>query len=99
MIATPRVSATGRLLVVVATLAARSASAAEPTEDDANAAALGGRYQEALDAYIRLYAKTREPTYLHNVARCYQKMGKPDEAIDYFNRYLGIAPDLDENVK
>ena len=94
-----RIPVTLGLIVLLTSVAPRLALAAEPTEDDANAAATAGRYQEALEAYSKLYLKTREPTYLHNVARCYQKLGRPDEAIDYFNRYLRLAKDLEESVK
>ena len=87
------------LVVLLTSLAPQLALAAEPTEDDANAAALAGRYQEALVAYTKLYSTTREPTYLHNIARCHQKLGHPDEAIDFFNRYLREAKDLEEDVK
>ncbi len=54
-----------------------------------------GEYQQALDIYAKLYAQTLHPTYLRNVGRCYQNMGKPDEAISSFHEYLRKAENLD----
>src|SRR5690242_10745546 len=47
-----------------------------------------GRYQQALDAFAKLYAETLHPTYLRNIGRCYQNMGEPDKAITSFRDYL-----------
>src|SRR4029077_5597286 len=47
-----------------------------------------GRYQQALDAFAKLYAETLHPTYLRNIGRCYQNMGEPDKAITSFREYL-----------
>jgi tetratricopeptide (TPR) repeat protein len=54
-----------------------------------------GEYQQALDIYAKLYAQTLHPTYLRNVGRCYQNMGKPDEAISAFREYLREAENLE----
>jgi hypothetical protein len=47
-----------------------------------------GKYAEALDVYATLYAETAHPTYLRNVARCYQNLGDADKAIANFREYL-----------
>ncbi len=47
-----------------------------------------GRYDEALDTFAKLYAKTLNPVYLRNIGRCYQKKRQPQEAIDQFQDYL-----------
>lgn len=47
-----------------------------------------GRYDEALDLFAKLYAQTLHPVYLRNIARCHQKMGQPEKAIDKFREYL-----------
>jgi len=79
----------GALLMTLA--APRAASAAE-TEGDpelrAREAFAAGRYEEAIEGYAKLYAKTLHPVYLRNIARCYQKKHDPQSAIDEFQDYL-----------
>ena len=97
-----RMSAIGRwslvlgLLVAlplgVPTLAAPVAHAAKAgdggQELKAREAFAAGRYDEALDLFAKLYAQTLHPVYLRNIARCHQKMGQPEKAIDKFREYL-----------
>jgi hypothetical protein len=60
-----------------------------------------GRYDEALQAFAKLYAETLHPVYLRNIGRCHQNMREPQKAIDAFQDYLAktksgkdkIAPD------
>src|SRR5258708_35518510 len=47
-----------------------------------------GRYDEALDTFAKLYAKTLNPVYLRNIGRCFQKKREPQKAIDSFQDYL-----------
>jgi hypothetical protein len=47
-----------------------------------------GRYDEALEAFAKLYAETLHPAYLRNIGRCRQKMREPQQAIDAFQDYL-----------
>src|SRR5258708_23332424 len=47
-----------------------------------------GRYDEALDTFAKMYAKTLNPVYLRNIGRCYQKKREPQKAIDEFQDYL-----------
>jgi tetratricopeptide (TPR) repeat protein len=54
-----------------------------------------GRYAEALDAYGKLHAETRHPTYLRNMGRCHQMMRQPEQAISRFLDYLREARGLD----
>lgn len=53
-----------------------------------------GRYQEALEIFAELYAKTADPIFLRNIARCYQKQNRADEAIENFREYLNKAKTL-----
>jgi len=53
-----------------------------------------GRYQEALEIFAELYAKTADPIFLRNIARCYQKQNRADEAIENFREYLNKAKKL-----
>src|SRR5665213_1537654 len=56
-----------------------------------------GRYDEALEAFAKLYAETLNPIYLRNIGRCHQKLREPQKAIDAFQDYLAkgkkIGPD------
>jgi tetratricopeptide (TPR) repeat protein len=47
-----------------------------------------GDYQGALDLYVTLFAEKGDPIYLRNIGRCYQKLEKPDKAINSFDEYL-----------
>ena len=47
-----------------------------------------GRYDEAIDTFAKLYAKTLNPIYLRNIGRCFQQKREPDAAIDKFRDYL-----------
>jgi hypothetical protein len=47
-----------------------------------------GRYDEAIDTFAKLYAKSLNPVYLRNIGRCYQKKREPQKAIDQFQDYL-----------
>jgi len=77
--------------------AARTAAAGDPREVKAREDFAVGRYQEALEAFGKLYAETLHPTYLRNIGRCYQNLGQPDKAISSFREYLrkrtGITPE------
>jgi tetratricopeptide (TPR) repeat protein len=53
-----------------------------------------GRYQEALDIYIKLYAEKLHPNYLRNIWRCDQNLGDPEKAIGSFREYLRKARSL-----
>ena len=56
-----------------------------------------GRYQDALDVFVKLYAEKLHPNYLRNIGRCYQNLGDPDKAISSFHEYLrkakSVTPD------
>ena len=85
--------------VLCCTLApARFAEAAprstDPRETSAHEAFAEGRYQDALDLYAKLYAKTLHPTYLRSIGRCYQNLQQPDTAINAFRDYLRQAKDI-----
>jgi hypothetical protein len=74
--------------IVVAVSAARAMGAPDPRELKAREDFAGGRYQEALDLFARLYAESLHPNYLRNIGRCYQNLGQPDRAINSFRDYL-----------
>jgi len=80
----------GAVFVVVLALTALSgaAHAATPAEMKARESFAAGRYDEALEAFAKLYAETLNPIYLRNIGRCHQKLREPQKAIDAFHDYL-----------
>ena len=68
--------------------ATRAGADGDPREVKAREDFAAGRYQQALDAFAKLYAETVHPTYLRNIGRCDQNMGDPDRAIISFRDYL-----------
>jgi hypothetical protein len=96
---TPVVDRVGRWLGIFAVLCAvvgvhaRAAQAAtvSPRELRARQDFAAGRYEEAIEIFAELYAKTADPIFLRNIARCYQKQNRADEAIANFREYLTKA--------
>jgi tetratricopeptide (TPR) repeat protein len=84
------------LVVIGALLIAVRARAAplDKREIQARADFAAGRYQRAVEKFAELYAQTADPVFLRNIGRCYQKMKRPQEAIDRFNDYLHKATDV-----
>jgi hypothetical protein len=83
--------------------AARADAGGDQRELKAREDFAAGRYQQALDAFAKLYAETLHPTYLRNIGRCYQNLGEPDRAITSFRDYLrkakGISSDERKEVE
>jgi tetratricopeptide (TPR) repeat protein len=81
----------------LATAASRASADADPDEAaelEARKLYALGEYQRALDIYASLYAETMHPTYLRNIGRCQQNLGKADRAIASFREYLRKAKGL-----
>jgi hypothetical protein len=57
-------------------------------EMKAREAFAASRYDDAIDSFAKLYAKTLNPIYLRNIGRCFQQKREPDAAIDKFRDYL-----------
>jgi len=72
----------------------RALAAVDSREMQAREAFGAGRYQEALDLFVKLYAEKLHPNYLRNIGRCYQNLGDPDKAISSFREYLRKAKAL-----
>jgi hypothetical protein len=69
----------------------QAAAEVDGREMQAREAFAAGRYQEALDVFVKLYAEKLHPVYLRNIGRCYQNLGDPDKAISSFREYLRKA--------
>lgn len=82
--------------------AAKASTPKDPREMQAREAYAAGRYKDALDVYVKLYAESLHPTYLRNIGRCYQNLEDPDKAIGAFREYLrkskGLAADEREEI-
>jgi hypothetical protein len=73
-----------------------SRAAPDPREMRAREAFGAGRYQDALDLFVKLYAEKLHPNYLRNIGRCYQNLGEPDRAISSFHEYMRKAKNMKE---
>jgi tetratricopeptide (TPR) repeat protein len=82
-------------------------SAFADNEEDAKQAMAKGstllgkkQYQEALDAYLEALklVPDRSGPY-REIAKCYQLLDKPEEAIHYFTEYLRRKPDAPEKAE
>ena len=84
------------LLCAVVGVYARAAQAAPVSARELRARQdfAAGRYEEAIEIFAELYAKTADPIFLRNIARCYQKQNRADEAIANFREYLSKAKKL-----
>jgi hypothetical protein len=54
-------------------------------------------YAKALDEYKAAYLAKPDPAFLFNVGQCYRKLGKPDQALEFYREYLKKAPPDDPN--
>jgi hypothetical protein len=92
-----RASVVAIVLMGLASVPAVAAPPRDNREMQAREAFAAGRYQEALDVFVKLYAEKLHPNYLRNIGRCYQNLGEPDKAISSFREYLrkakGVTPE------
>jgi tetratricopeptide (TPR) repeat protein len=89
----------GLVLLAAATVALPAAlQAAPPRKNEREMRAredfAAGRYREALDIYVKLYAEQLHPNYLRNIGRCYQNLEDPEPAISSFREYLRKAKNV-----
>jgi hypothetical protein len=54
-------------------------------------------YAKALDEYKAAYLAKPDPAFLFNVGQCYRKLGKLDQALEFYREYLKKAPPDDPN--
>jgi tetratricopeptide (TPR) repeat protein len=82
------------LLLLAVTATAAAAPPKDKREMQAREAYAAGRYQEALDLFVKLYAETVHPNYLRNIGRCYQNLNEPERALSSFREYLRKGRDI-----
>jgi tetratricopeptide (TPR) repeat protein len=80
--------------LLLSTGAVVHAAPLDAREREARADFAAGRYQKAVDTFAALFAETGDPIHLRNIGRCYQKMKRPQEAIDSFQEYLHKGKNL-----
>jgi hypothetical protein len=81
-------------VVALAAVARPAAAEVDRREMKAREDFGAGRYQDALDLFVKLYAEKLHPNYLRNIGRCYQNLGDPDKAISSFREYLRKAKNV-----
>jgi hypothetical protein len=82
-------------LVCIATASAVAQEAEEdPLAIEARAACTGGDVERGVRLLEDYFARTKDPTAVYNMARCYQLNGKVDPALARFQEYLRRVPDL-----
>ncbi len=74
--------------------------------DQAQAAYLGARYDEAIDSFKRAYEAKSSPLFLYNIGAAFQMKGKKsasaddlDQAITYYKRYLAEDPQATDKAE
>jgi len=97
---------TALALSLLATLVVRPSFAAgravDPRELEARRDFAEARYEDALHIFAELFSEVGDPIYLRNLARCYQKLKRPSEAIAGFQDYLvkgNLAPGEREEIE
>ena len=55
-----------------------------------------GRYEEGIEQLLTAYDTLPHPNVLYNVATAYSQAGQYEAALEYFERYLALAPDAED---
>ena len=55
-------------------------------------------YEEALDQFQKAYKHSGKAALFHNIARCYESLGKHEEAVKHYERYLEEGKPADADV-
>ena len=58
-----------------------------------------GRYEEALAGFQGAYSRRQMPWLLLNIGRTVQRLGRPKEAISYYERYKKADPNIDPETE
>ncbi len=58
-----------------------------------------GRYDDALDSFERAHRRSGRPELLFNVAQCYDRLRRDEDAVVAFERYLEALPDAENRAQ
>jgi len=58
-----------------------------------------GHYAQALEELRKANALVPHTDYVYNMARCYEEMGRPADAVEHFTRYLETGKDDKKRTK
>lgn len=73
--------------------------------DEGKKAYSRGDYERAIDAFQKAFDIKPSPGVLFNIAKSFERMGRYEEAIEYFKQYLVLCqncadrPDIEEQIK
>lgn len=96
-----RARALAAALVVLVTLVALPCRAADwkTHYDLALALYQAQKFEDSIPEFKAAYEQLPNPGLLFNLAQAYRKAGHPREAIEYYDRYLSAAPQLNEEMR
>jgi len=66
----------------------------DPREIQAQKDCLTGRADSGVALLAELFARTGNPNFIYNQARCYEQVARAEEAINRFREYLRLAKDI-----
>lgn len=96
-----RARALAAALVVLVTLVTLPCRAADwkTHYDLALALYQAQKFEDSIPEFKAAYEQMPNPGLLFNLAQAYRKAGHPREAIEYYDRYLSAAPQLNEEMR
>ena len=62
------------------------------------AAYKAGDFDTAIEYFDKAYALEPVANLLYNIARCHEKNGDPEKALEYYEKFI-LAPDIDEGAR
>jgi hypothetical protein len=71
----------------------------DPHEVEARTDCLTGKAESGVALLADLFARTGNPNFVYNQARCYEQNDRPEEAINRFREYLRVARDATDAEK
>jgi len=56
-----------------------------------------GRFQSAVEYFLQSFRLSGRPELLYNIGNTYDRLQKPEEALEYFDQYLRQRPNAENN--
>lgn len=51
-----------------------------------------GEYRKALEEFKTAHIEKNDVAYIYNIAECHRQLGEPKEALDFYRRFIRLAP-------